>query len=335
MRKGIKTVLILSAVFLLLGIALCIISFSMGADPVKLLTDGTYTISINKPIGHLFDPDTYDDDRDGSFGQRPGPFGEAVEEGENTYSVSGDIKNLEIEWVSGNVKIIRGEGKNITFSESDPDGIDTDDRLYYTIDGNTLKIECCDSGKIQIGININGGCGNKELVLMIPQDMLLMDINVDTTSADVEMAGIVAERDIIVCTTSGDLNISETGCEAAFLDSTSGKLDFSGASREVHANTISGKIAFSGDCNEFEADSTSGKVEAAFSHMPDELDIETVSGAVRLDLPGDAAFKLEYDTVSGSMDCEFPVIMYDGAYFVNDGGTEIDVDTTSGNLKIY
>ena len=143
MKKGTKIVLILAAVFLLLGIALCLVSLGMGGDPAQFLRDGTYTVSVSDPFGHLFDPDTYDDGREGSFGQRPGNFGEATSEGEGNYSVSTDIKNIEIDWVSGSVKIVRSEGANISFSESDPDGIDADDKLYYTIDGNTLKIECC------------------------------------------------------------------------------------------------------------------------------------------------------------------------------------------------
>ena len=152
MKKGIKVILILAVVFLLIGIALCVASVAMGADPLKLLSDGTYTISVSDPIGHILDPDLYEGDREGSFGQRPGNFGEAESTGD-TYSVSGDIKNLEIDWVSGNVKIIRGEGVNITFSESDSGGIDADDKLYYEVNGDTLKIECCRSGKVQIGIN--------------------------------------------------------------------------------------------------------------------------------------------------------------------------------------
>lgn len=333
MKKGIKIVLILAAVFLLLGVALCIISFSMGADPVELASDGTYTISINNPIKHVLDPDTYEDDRGGSFGQRPGTFGAAVEEGENSYSVSGDIKNLEIEWVSGNVKIVRGEGECITFAESDPDGIDADDKLYYTIEGDTLKIDCCNGGKIQIGININGGCGNKELVVSVPY--ALDDVSVDTTSADVDADGLEIHGKLYASTTSGDFCAINMDCTDVELDSTSGNLTFTGACRDFNGNSVSGWVLFTGSAWDLEADTTSGEVRFVLNNLPEEISADTVSGEVIMYLPPEASFELEYDSISGTFDSAFPVKMHDGAYYAGTGGAEIDVDTTSGNLSIF
>ena len=333
MKKGIKIVLILAAVFLLLGVALCIISFSMGADPVELVSDGTYTININNPIKHVLDPDVYEADREGSFGQRPGTFGEAVAEGENSYSVSGDIKNLDIEWVSGNVKIVRGEGEDIIFAEYDPDGIDADDKLYYTIEGDTLKIDCCNSDTISIGINIDGGCGNKELVVSVPY--ALDDVSVDTTSADVDMDGLEIRGKLYASTTSGRVFTANMGAGNVELDSTSGSLQFEGSCREFFADSVSGLVIFTGSCRDIEADTSSGQVRFVLDTIPEEISADTVSGDVSMYLPPDAAFELEYDTVSGDFDCAFPVKMHDGTYYAGTGGAEIDVDTTSGNLSIF
>ncbi len=332
MKKGIKIVLILATVFLLLGVALCIISFSMGADPVEFVRDGTYTISINNPIKHVLDPDVYEPDREGSFGQRPGTFGEAVAEGENSYSVSDDIKNLDIEWVSGNVKIVRGEGEHITFAESDPDGIDADDKLYYTIEGDTLKIECCNSDTISIGINIDGGCGNKKLVVNVPY--ALEDVYIDTTSADVDMDGLEILDKLYISTTSGRVFIANMGAGNVELDSTSGSLQFEGSCREFVADSVSGLVIFTGSCRDIEADTSSGQVRFVLDTIPEEISADTVSGDVSMYLPPEASFELEYDTVSGDLECDFPVKMRGDGYVVGNGGAEIDVDTTSGSLSL-
>ena len=332
MKKGIKVILILAVVFLLIGIALCVASVAMGANPLKLLSDGTYTLSVSDPIGHILDPDLYDENREGSFGQRPGNFGEAESTGD-TYSVSGDIKNLEIDWVSGNVKIIRGEGENITFSESDSGGIDADDKLYYEVNGDTLKIECCRSGKVQIGININSGCGGKELVVNVPY--ALGDLTVDTTSADVDIDGLVIHGKMYVSTTSGVCSAVNMDSSDVVLDSTSGDLCFVGTCSDFSAESTSGRVVFTGFARELEADTTSGEVRFILNATPAELSAETVSGEVSMYLPPDASFELEFDSVSGSFNCEYPVSMRDGAYYAGTGGAEIDVDTTSGDLKVY
>ncbi len=327
MKKSAKILLIIAAVLLLLGVAICVAALAMGADPIGLVLDGTYTFTLD-----FSGKDNNNPGRDGEFGQRPDGVSVSIAEGENNYSVSSDIKELSIDWVSGKVKIVKGEGNAITFSESAPGGIEAEDRLHYSVEGKTLKISCCDNGGITIGINIDSGCENKELVVSVPYE--LAELYVDTTSADVEIENISFGATLDVNTSSGDLRATGIDCAAVVLNSTSGDMAYMGACREFYADTTSGEISFTGSCIDFEADSTSGEVKADFVDMPREISADTVSGAVSFVFPSDASFELEYDTVSGDFNCEFPVLLRDGDYVVGSGGAEVDVDTTSGGLKI-
>lgn len=335
MKKRTIIVIAIAAALILFGICLSIAAVLMGAQPKQLFSDGSFTINVNDidDIDDIFEPEREGNfgERDGSFAQRPSAAEAEVSEGESNYSLSGEISTVKIDWVSGSVKIVKSAGDTISFSESASGGIEKDEALVYSVDGNTLNISCCE-GFNSIGFAINTGCIDKELVLSIPVG--LRNLRIETTSAYVDISDLGLENELYVSTTSGDVNVSSSECVSVSLNSTSGKLDFSGSCADIHASTISGKISFSGSCGEFEADSTSGKVEAAFLSMPREIDADTVSGAVHFGFPADASFELEYDTVSGGLDCDFPVSMRDGDYHVGTGGAEINVDTVSGGLKI-
>ena len=356
MKKAKKVFLILAAAFLLLGAGLCVLSVGMGADPIKLFTDGTFSVVISKN----------DPGREGSFGENA----VSISDGDNNYAVSGSIDSVEIEWVAGKVSVLRGDGSAITFSESSDDGIESEYRLYYTLDGSTLKISCCEGDKISMGVNLGSSAAHdKALVVRVPY--ALENLSIDTTSADavvdgVEVAkrlyadstsgiinikGIDCEEAVLhstsgaigfegcaarlnVTSTSGDQTVRGTGCGEVFMHSTSGELSFDGSCRDVYMDSNSGKVRFGGSCLNFGAETTSGDVEAAISSALDEVDIECTSGDVYLTLPTNTGFTLEFDTASGSFNSDLPMSKRGDNYVFNGGGAEIDVDTTSGDLTV-
>ena len=83
-------------------------------------------------------------------------------------------------------------------------------------------------------------------------------------------------------------------------------------------------------------DTTSGKVTLELLNCPMELDVETTSGDVKLTLPADSGFRLEFDHASGDFEnSDFPLSRRGGSYIAGDGSAEFSVDTTSGDLHIY
>lgn len=333
MKKGTVIALIVSAALIVLGVAVSFVAVGMGAQPKQLFTDGTYTFDVDDL------DDIFHDDRHGFSGARnegnistwpsAGSVGAEVTEGENNYAVSGNIEGIRIDWVSGSVRVVYGEGESISFSESASGGIEADEALVYSIDGGRLNISYCEQ---LIGFEFGLGYPDKDLTVSIPAS--LKDIYVDTASANVDISGFAVERDLYVSTTSGEVKVSDMTVGCVTLDSTSGGLDYSGKCDEFYGSTVSGNIVFSGACGEFEADNTSGKVEADFLSMPREVDADTVSGAVHFTFPQNASFELEFDTVSGGLDSDFAMSVHDGDYYVGTGGAEINVDTVSGGLKI-
>lgn len=280
------------------------------------------------------------------------------------------IKSIEIDWVSGEVKVGYHLEDTVVISETANKNLNDNTTMYYYVDGDTLRVKFAKSGKT-IPTRLE-----KELTVWLPEGMELEEVEVDSISADVNVSGLVAERatvdttsgDIVfgdvTCsgkvefdTTSGDMTADLGGNLSSFsADSVSGDMEFSlAAVKEVELDSISGRIQLStetspdavsaettsGDIHltlpgagKLTLGSTSGEVKLALQSPPDELSVDTVSGDVLLCLPKDADFTVRLDTVSGSLDSELAMKKKGDDYIFGAGAKRYDVDTTSGDLII-
>lgn len=139
---------------------------------------------------------------------------------------------------------------------------------------------------------------SKDLTVKLPKSLSLDDVNITVVSACVEAEILDADQLKIV--------------------------------------TVSGEVAV--DCervNEVKADAVSGSMVLRFERAPEKIETESVSGNVKIVLPEDAGFKVEFDSVSGSMNSAFSMERKsDDAYIYGDKSCEIDVDTVSGSLML-
>ena len=100
-------------------------------------------------------------------------------------------------------------------------------------------------------------------------------------------------------------------------------------------DSVSGRVEFSGSFDSAEVGTTSGDVQLRTDSCPEELEIETVSGSVQLTLPESSEFRLETDTVSGELTCDFPMIYTgNGEYVASSGKNEFSIETTSGDIAL-
>jgi hypothetical protein len=106
----------------------------------------------------------------------------------------------------------------------------------------------------------------------------------------------------------------------------------------VNLHTISGNIDFGADaCTRVRAGSTSGEV--TLDKLACETDVSTVSGGVDVSVPQEAAFSVDFGSVSGdftSTHAGISVDRADGGFAAdaNGGGALLKVNTTSGDLRL-
>lgn len=220
-----------------------------------------------------------------------------------------DIQEIEIDWLSGNIRLLPANVDRIQVSETPV--ADAKYAMVCKQEGQTLKVEYCQHTALR---NLNGAL-SKDLTIVVPNDWEGRALKVDAASAKLFVQ---------------DLTIREVE-----IDTASGASQFNNCTvEELDIDTASGDIRFTGSLNKLDCDSASASVYAELDNVPTEIDMDTASGAVDLILPRDAGFSLKSDSLSGSFDSDFPFTVKNGRYVSGDGACKIDMSSMSGGVTI-
>ena len=133
---------------------------------------------------------------------------------------------------------------------------------------------------------------------------------------------------------SGGVRTRRLACERLTISTVSGEAEIEGGMESLRYSSTSGGMRADGlpEGCAVETDTVSGNMELRFDGCPGDIEADSTSGSVRIYLPDDVGFALDYDSVSGDLDCDFPYLK--GVY----GGEvcfEMDISTTSGDLNIH
>ena len=223
---------------------------------------------------------------------------------------SADIQEIEIDWVSGSIRLLPANVSSIQVSES---GKDTSKYpMICKQDGQTLKIEYCTSTTFGDLKNLKF---SKDLTILVPMDWNGRAVKVDAASAKLSVQ---------------DLTIGEVE-----IDTASGACQFDSCTVDtLDIDTASGDIYFEGSLNRLDCDSASAGVQAVLDNVPYEIDIDTASGGLELFLPEDAGFSVKMDTMSGKFDSTLTYTTKNGRYVRGNGACSIDMSSMSGSVTI-
>ena len=282
-------------------------------------------------------------------------------------TLEGGVKHLDIDWVDGAVNLAYHAGDTVEISETAPKPISEGDALRWWLDGDTLRIRYAKSGKLMFhGLR-------KALTVTLPEGTALGEVDVEATSADVNIPRTRAERAAFGMT-SGNLTAALEGAKAVSASNTSGDiaLDQVGASEDVRLSTTSGDIrAALADVGALTISSTSGNVQARFAEAGsvtlsstsgtvsmdgeavkranldttsgdiaaclgafDALSLDTTSGNVTAALPAEPGYRAGISTTSGRVDYTVPLTRDGGDYTCGDGSGSLRIHATSGNVMI-
>lgn len=137
----------------------------------------------------------------------------------------------------------------------------------------------------------------KDLIILIPEKAVIDEMNINGISSDITLTSIKGNS-LKVNAVSGNLEITDTN----FKD--------------------------------MELDGISGEIKAEFLMLPEILDISSVSGNIKLSLPENPGFNVEYKTVSGSFNSDFTLENKEKNHIYKNGSADIEISTVSGNLDV-
>lgn len=275
-----------------------------------------------------------------------------------------EVDCVAVNWYCGSVTVRESDAAKLQVSESGTDLADGE-RMHWYLDGNTLRVEFCESGYI-------GGflSRDKRLTIEIPSGI---DLAVETTSAGIKAeisnlkelellstsgtieVGEVEATDISLRSTSGSIHAEKLTAESVAVMTTSGevKLGAVSAAETVRLQSTSGSVRSeeirSGDSvaigtnsgtirveslwsGNLGAESTSGSITVGILECTDAR-VESTSGSVKLTLGQNLGATLTVSSTSGSFSGS-GYRFENGCYIYGDGACDITVRTTSGSVTV-
>jgi len=164
--------------------------------------------------------------------------------------------------------------------------------------------------------------------------------DIRTVSGDIEV--VTAKNGVRCKSVSGNIQIGKiTG--NADLKTTSGKITVDGIEGSIKADTVSGKIEIEefSHAEEMEIESISGNIKLLGELNPGSIyEINSHSGNVEIGIPSDSNFELRVETFSGNIHCDFE-IKISGKMdrkklqgIVGKDGASLILSSFSGNIRI-
>jgi hypothetical protein len=298
-----------------------------------------------------------------AFAVDPGPPQNATivaDKSAQTLSQTWRIDNdamIEVHNVRGNVDISAGEPGRATLDGS----LGSGSKLVVAGDARhlDLRVEAADQEHGWFGTH--GPRSDSDLTLKVPAGA---SVKLELVSADGRVTGVDGKSlnvgvvsgkltlssgapQVDVESVSGDVILAATHADAnsrMHLQTVSGDIELTGASGRVKLETVSGGARMSGgDMQEFEAGTVSGNIDMVAARLGKHgrVQVDTMSGNVRTQLPADVSARIEAQSFSGRIRSDFgkvekpeygPGSNLDAR--VGDGDAQITVKSFSGNVDI-
>jgi hypothetical protein len=169
------------------------------------------------------------------------------------------------------------------------------------------------------------GVHDVDIYVNIPKNFT-GDLVISTASGDINLNGTDTKSSVIE-SVSGDIEINNFASDESFIKSVSGDINIQNSKFEIcNAKSVSGNIEIinSGSINNVEA--TSGDILFKNYEITNELNANTVSGNIEIDLTDNSSVNVIFETTSGDLENEFGDIY--------GGKNNLYAETTSGDLKI-
>ena len=268
----------------------------------------------------------------------------------NKYSVgsfsyrSSDVDRICLEYISGDVTVVQSANRTLNVSETEK-GLSDDQKMHWYMDGRTLRIQFAKSG-----YSGTFPSNSKKLTLEIPFGV---ELELAVTSGSVTASTDLEVKHAYFAATSGDYQLKTVRTEDFEFGATSGsigvdavyadKAKFGSTSGPTVVKLINASIITFGStsgnttmdnitASEVEGASTSGNISLSFDYC-EKLKTACTSGNVTISrIPKNGA-SIEYDKTSGTLKADGYMVKNNRMVF-GEGGCEMDITTTSGNLII-
>lgn len=203
------------------------------------------------------------------------------------------VRSAKIAMIAGSVDVLTHDEPTARLEVHSVRGRD----LKISIDGDHLEIDHPQlrwDNFIDVFSSFTGRA-RAEVSLLLPRTVAL---TLGVVTAKALVSGVHA--DARINTISGELVVD--GCVGKIdANSVSGEVAISDHQGAAHVRTVSGDVTVSGELTSVGVDGVSADVVIDSSSVPDEVSNNTVSGALMVRVPAEAAAQYTLNTVSGTI----------------------------------
>lgn len=254
---------------------------------------------------------------------------------------------VEIENHAGSVTVIGWDQAEVRVSGRLGKGAE---RLDFETHGGRTEIE------VEVHGNPHGV--RSDIEVYVPAGSR---VEIDSFAADIDVRGVSGR--VQAETVNGSITVAGSA-EVVEIESVNGSLEVSGPARRVQAESVNGKVIIDGASGDLEASTVNGELivdggsferahldivngEVRFNGALSPhatLEIETVSGAVDLILPGDVAADFSIASFSGDIENDITDATPERTsrytseqelrFSTGEGGAKVSIQTLSGNIQI-
>jgi DUF4097 and DUF4098 domain-containing protein YvlB len=241
-------------------------------------------------------------------------------------------RNLKVGLIGGQIDIVAHDEPGVRVEVHSVSGKD----LKVSVDGDTVEI---DHPQLSWDNWIDvfrswTGKARADVSVMVPRDIR---VKLGVVSASALLSGV--NEDASLSTVSGDLVIDSVSGDLS-LNSVSGEITVRNHYGKIDAHSVSGDITAAGTLLRFSSDSVSGSVVIDAADIPDEIKVNTVSGAVTVRLDSEVPISYALNTVGGKLQLgDHSVTGVKGRYTGKFGEldkrwTDLRVNTVGGDVSV-
>lgn len=220
------------------------------------------------------------------------------------------FRAIDIEWVSGQVNVELYDGEGIQLSETMMDGSDAALKMEWQVNEDKGTLD------IRSQPQLMSATEEKRLVVRLPRSLVLHGLDIKTVSAGVSVD--LTDEDTL---TLQELDVTSVSGEISVYAANAG---------EISLSTTSGSISGSVRTQKLEADSVSGSIDLALDIVPTELEAETSSGSIVMQLCDLSTLlsplPVEFKTTSGKLSSDVTFTTVEDAAW--------EFKTVSGNVEL-
>lgn len=255
-----------------------------------------------------------------------------IENGPKTIDIE-TARELKVGLIGGQVDIVAHDEPGVRVEVHSVTG----KALKVSVDGDRVEIDHPQlSWDNWLDVFTSGfsGKAKADVSVMVPRDIA---VKLGVVSASALLSGV--QSDASLSTVSGDLVIDGVSGDLS-LNSVSGEITVRNHYGAIDAHSISGDIAAVGTLMRFASDSVSGAVMIDTADIPDEIKVNTVSGAVTVRLGDDVPASYALNTVGGRLQIgDHAITGIKGRYTGKWGEldkrwTDLRVNTVGGDVSV-